>query len=99
MLTKQNQQVTIEKKEIDPVLKWVQFSVLCNCIYFVVSLIRRLLPPSIPLVKDISRIVEKGEYLVKRGWFMSHDSNILEHKLPHWMGQITLKGVDTERVS
>ena len=37
--------------------------------------------------------------MVKKGWLMSHETLVKECELPHWMGQITLKGVETERVN
>jgi len=52
-----------------------------------------------PLLKDVTHIIQKGDYVIKRGWFMANETHVLEHKLPNWMGQITFKGVEeTERV-
>ena len=36
---------------------------------------------------------------MKNGWFVSYDTLVQESKLPHWMGQITLKGMATEKVN
>ena len=36
---------------------------------------------------------------MEKGWLMSADSTLNVDQLPHWMGQITLKGVVTDRVS
>ena len=54
-------------------------------------------PP--PAVRDISSLLKNGDFTVRKGWFMSRDTQVIPDKLPRWVGQITLKGVETERVN
>ncbi len=42
--------------------------------------------------------MQAGEFVIKKDWIMSENSEVVPDILPHWMGQITLKGVEIERV-
>lgn len=57
--------------------------------------------PSVPapLYRSLALLLDQGYLVVEKGWLMSMQSNLSTDQLPHWMGQITLKGVVTDRVS
>ena len=50
------------------------------------------------MVRNISTVLREENFVVQKEWLMSRDSQVTVGKLPSWMGQITLKGVETERV-
>ena len=52
----------------------------------------------IPLFRSLALLLDQGYLEVEKGWLMSAESNVNLEQLPHWMGQITLKGVVTDRV-
>ena len=43
-------------------------------------------------------MMQSGQFVIKKEWLMSESSEVVSGNLPHWMGQITLKGVEVERV-
>ena len=53
----------------------------------------------VPLFRSLALLLDQGYLEVDKGWLMSTESNVCLEQLPHWMGQITLKGVVTDRVS
>ena len=52
-----------------------------------------------PLYRSLALLLDQGYLVVEKGWLMSNESTLNVDQLPHWMGQITLKGVVTDRVS
>ena len=52
-----------------------------------------------PLYRSLALLLDQGYLVVEKGWLMSTESTLNVDQLPHWMGQITLKGVLTDRVS
>ncbi len=50
------------------------------------------------MVRDIASVLENGRFSIDKEWLVSTDTKVDSSKLPHWIGQILLKGVETERV-
>ena len=51
-----------------------------------------------PLYQSLTFLLEKGDLVVENGWLLSSETALAVDQLPQWMGQITLKGVEVERV-
>ena len=52
-------------------------------------------PPS-PLTRTVAHSLA---VTANRGWLCSQESSVSLDSLPHWIGQISLSGIETERVS